>query len=78
MEEGKLTPVPKALLVALLEDPPLLLRGDVLHAHWRLHTHNRGRQLDRRTLSSAKISHESSIESSRVAKAAGNNRQRHS
>lgn len=33
----KLTPVPKALLVALLEDPPLLLCGDVLHAHWGLH-----------------------------------------
>ena len=36
----KLTPEPKALVVALFEHPPLLLCGDVVHAHWRLHINN--------------------------------------
>lgn len=52
---GKLTPVQKALMVALPEDPPLILRGDVLHAHWRLHMHNGDSWTERRSV--LQISH---------------------
>lgn len=62
----KLTPVPEALLVALPEDPPLLLRRDVLHAHWRLHMQSGDSWTEWRSV--RQMNHESSIKTSRVAK----------